>query len=418
MGSKNEQKYSHMPYYYKCYDYLNGYYEKTNNIENKYNVICQWFKNGYCPYGSKCKYSHVFDKDHMENKIFPTTEEKFSNFETQLISKTENQENQMINKRSLCKKNKNFSEYYRNQDLLDLKTDIDKTKQEDFQKKSNKRLTTNDQRNFNNHHTGRLSRDIDEMNQNHYDSLFIAKTLTNRKANIGPEQQKTRQICYKFKENGYCSNGGACKYYHETINFNNLKTDELQRNVENELRDKKTSLKKQLSVSTNEGNEESITKASSSTTENFEHVASDFLLCCPSKSAKSKQYRVHLKEYVSEKRLEIVEMFYNEKIKIDLKRENVYKNDFSTFKEENEAIDNEEKLLFCQEVSFNNEIKRLNSFQVTLKNENFIKSAYDREYKRAMNRLPVYGYRTDILETLNTNNVLVLVGLTGSGKST
>ena len=72
------------------------------------------------------------------------------------------------------------------------------------------------------------------------------------------------------------------------------------------------------------------------------------------KPSKIKQEQVNLKEYVLKRNLEIGEMFYNEKIKIDSKRQNVYKNDFLTFKSENEAIDNQDKLLFRQEVSFYN----------------------------------------------------------------
>ena len=39
-------------------------------------------------------------------------------------------------------------------------------------------------------------------------------------------------------------------------------------------------------------------------------------------------------------------------------------------------------------------------------------------FKRAKQRLPIYGYRDEILEKLKANNIVVLVGLTGSGKST
>ena len=220
-------------------------------------------------------------------------------------------------------------------------------------------------------------------------------------------ESKSNNICYRLK-NGFCPYGTRCKYSHD-LEKHHFKIKNFQLKEERKETESKNNIK--------DSNESMIETVSLSTDE-FEQEASNFLLCCPVKPSKIKQEQVNLKEYVLKRNLEIGEMFYKQKIKIDSKRQNVYKNDFLTFKSENEAIDNQDKLLFRQEVSFYNEIKRLNSISATNKPEKLLKSAYDREYERVMKHLPVYGHRAEILECLTANNVLVLVGLTGSGKST
>ena len=47
-----------------------------------------------------------------------------------------------------------------------------------------------------------------------------------------------------------------------------------------------------------------------------------------------------------------------------------------------------------------------------------VKKAYEREFNRLARPLPFYSFRAQILDTLKQNNVVVIVGQTGSGKST
>jgi hypothetical protein len=420
---------------YKCKNYLNGYCKYGNGCKyahenEKTNIICFQFKNGYCPYDTKCKYSHDLEKNHVENDIFPLNgkhNETLSNrnidhsqdFMAQASYFSNDKFEQGVSNFIVCNPIKNSKQI-----ITDYCKDPKKTNQVDLveiETKRNKQLINKEHKkneiskcslNYSN------NRKFKEKNnaQDHF--LLTAnnfnKTATNKDT---IEQKKQRNICYNFRNDGYCSNGNYCKFSHDFINFN-LKIDSSQRYIKNEWPSRKNSFTKQLSVNSNETNEESMTEVSSTSTDKFEPIASNFLLYCPVKPSKMKQDQVNLKEYVLKKQLEISEIFYNEKIRLASKRENAYKNDFSTFREENEAIDNEEKLLCRQEISFSNEIKRLNSIEVASKHEKFLQTAYEREYERAMKRLPVYGYRAEILECLNANNVLVLVGLTGSGKST
>jgi HrpA-like RNA helicase len=66
--------------------------------------------------------------------------------------------------------------------------------------------------------------------------------------------------------------------------------------------------------------------------------------------------------------------------------------------------------------SFNKELERLASINNI--DKRLLKYAYEREFKRAQNRLPFYGFRSEILDSLATNDVIVVIGETGSGKTT
>lgn len=429
MTSRTEQNVN------KCKNYLYGYCKYGNarkyaHVREKTNIICVDFKNGYCSYNTKCKYSHDLEKIHVENDIFPLNgkhNENLSNenidhsqdFMTQASYLSNDKFEQGVSNFLVCNPLRNSKQI-----ITDYYKDPEKTNEVDLleiETKRNKQLINKEHKrseiskcslNYSNNQKFKEKRNA----QDHF--LPSANNFNKTETNKGKiEQKKQRSICYNFRYDGYCSNGDYCKFSHEFINFN-CKIDPSQRYIKNEWPSKKDSFTKQLLVNSNETNEESITEVSSTSTDKFEPIASNFLLCCPVKPSKMKQDQVNLKEYVLKKQLEISEIFYNEKIRLASKRENAYKNDFSTFREENEAIDNEEKLLCRQEISFSNEIKRLNSIEIASKHEKFLQSAYEREYERAMKRLPVYGYRAEIVECLTGNNVLVLVGLTGSGKST
>ena len=82
---------------------------------------------------------------------------------------------------------------------------------------------------------------------------------------------------------------------------------------------------------------------------------------------------------------------------------------------EKEFIDAELSLTIKRDSSFKSEIQRLSQ---TMDTELNVKKAYDREFRRLEKPLPFYSFRTDILESLKTNNFLVIQGQTGSGKST
>jgi hypothetical protein len=219
--------------------------------------------------------------------------------------------------------------------------------------------------------------------------------------NLHNLESKTNNNIFYRQKNGFCPYGTQCKYSHDLEENYQFKDEHQEIQFNNNIQDTK----------------KSILETSFSSPDKIKLTAPNYLLCCPLKT-ETKQDPVSLKQYLLKRNLEITEMFYNQKIELDSTRQNVYKNDFSTFKQENDAIDNQEKLLSRKEVSFHTEIKRLNSIHDTNKHEQFLKSAYDREYERALKSLPVYGHRAEILECLTANNVLVLIGLTGSGKST
>ena len=113
-----------------------------------------------------------------------------------------------------------------------------------------------------------------------------------------------------------------------------------------------------------------------------------------------------------------MDFFYQEKLKIYKKRQSYCDHYDATLNEELLAVNEEENLLQKQESTFLIELERLKDIDASFYDVNFIKNTYDREFQRAKQRLPIYGYRHEIIETLKKNDIIVLVGLTGSGKST
>jgi HrpA-like RNA helicase len=79
------------------------------------------------------------------------------------------------------------------------------------------------------------------------------------------------------------------------------------------------------------------------------------------------------------------------------------------------AIESEFELLQKQKQTFNDVRRGLMNLKAPI---HILKAAYDREFRRAMNPLPFYAYRNEIIEKLTKNDIMILMGSTGSGKST
>ena len=159
---------------------------------------------------------------------------------------------------------------------------------------------------------------------------------------------------------------------------------------------------------------EASSEVSADLNENYDQ----FLLKIFYKTANiSPSFRV--KEYLRNSCFQMAKFFFVEKQKSNQKRIDSCHQYMSSSNEESIAIDNELTQLERQEISFNNELSRLGQIANTPSPNNLlIKNAIDREKRRVEQKLPIYGYRNEIIETLKNNNILVLVGLTGSGKTT
>ncbi len=84
----------------------------------------------------------------------------------------------------------------------------------------------------------------------------------------------------------------------------------------------------------------------------------------------------------------------------------------------NSIINDKESLIFKQMQSFNHEMQRLSRIESSVNNNEQLKNVYQREFKRALNGLPFYAYRSEIIEKLQTEDILIIIGETGSGKTT
>lgn len=355
---------------------------------------CHYYQNGYCARGNSCKYSHILDRNSNRKQS------------SSLFYGTEGHQDLIMNNAAeninLADKTEvNFQNQIQ-QSTIELNTNSKPYKSQNIERSS--RYENTESSYDNNPNSYKNNRNSHSNKKNEHFPYNNHSKIPSRKIKKG--------ACYSFIKTGHCPNGDYCNFYHHYANTNSFNENNSDILVENKKNSKET-LNKSLCDDTAS---DTYCSGKSSALDIPQHDATSFLLCCPSKF--SEHSCIHLKEYAVKNRLNIVEMFYNEKLKMEEKRENVFKNDFSTYKEENEAIYNEEKLLVRQEMSFNTEIKRISSIPVTIKNEHFLKSAFDREFRRAVQKLPIYGYREEILDKLNNHNVLVLVGLTGSGKST
>ena len=68
--------------------------------------------------------------------------------------------------------------------------------------------------------------------------------------------------------------------------------------------------------------------------------------------------------------------------------------------------------------SFRQEIGRISNIYIDSRSISHLEHAYKREFRRASAKLPFYGFRAQIIENLRDNNVLIIIGETGSGKTT
>ncbi|KAL9658444.1 hypothetical protein ABK040_005988 [Willaertia magna] len=96
-------------------------------------------------------------------------------------------------------------------------------------------------------------------------------------------------------------------------------------------------------------------------------------------------------------------------------KNNINNIDTETYVENKVVIETELQLVRRFGMVFNKEMVRLYSIKEDMK---VIKAALEREFQRATKMLPIYGYKNDILESLEDNDIIVLIGATGSGKST
>ena len=142
-----------------------------------------------------------------------------------------------------------------------------------------------------------------------------------------------------------------------------------------------------------------------------------FILKCNTAERINANYR--LKEYVLIQRSQVMKFFLSEKFKLNNKRYEAFKLNPKSYDEQTEALKNEEKLLIKYEEEFNSQMNHLDKFLLNTPIPKFyIKTAFDREFKRAQLKLPIYAYRDEIIQKLKDNNVIIIVGFTGSGKTT
>ena len=85
--------------------------------------------------------------------------------------------------------------------------------------------------------------------------------------------------------------------------------------------------------------------------------------------------------------------------------------------EEKSALNEQQALIYQALASFDKETDRLKIYITDITKKD-VEHAFKREFRRANARLPFYCFRSQIIETLSENNVLIIIGETGSGKTT
>lgn len=253
--------------------------------------------------------------------------------------------------------------------------------------------------------------------------------------------KNSHEICHLFTS-GKCNKGASCtnihlKPQHQSNNSKHKNKNARSKNKNSRDRNKKSKNTVKLenidyshddTEFNNQNNQNSIIQQLSLNNNSIQlHSSND-----SSKNLKLRDYYLfnsyppnklqnfNLNEYLKEN-LEIINNKFEKKIeKLNQQTKNIFK--FSIHKkdkfEQLNAIDSKLKLLMKQKETFDKSILSLNNIEPSNKKMHIIKAAYDREFRRVNNLLPIYAYRYDILEKLKKNNILVLVGATGSGKST
>ncbi|KAG2373293.1 hypothetical protein C9374_012282 [Naegleria lovaniensis] len=82
------------------------------------------------------------------------------------------------------------------------------------------------------------------------------------------------------------------------------------------------------------------------------------------------------------------------------------------------ALMEEKNLLHKQKKSFDCRMRELEEKRAYCSNYSLLYQAYEREFKRAKALLPFYGFRDEILQAIADNDIVLIQGQTGSGKST
>nr|CAG4709955.1 unnamed protein product [Naegleria fowleri] len=82
------------------------------------------------------------------------------------------------------------------------------------------------------------------------------------------------------------------------------------------------------------------------------------------------------------------------------------------------ALEDEKNLLQKQRASYNHRMDEFERKRANCTNYELLGKAYEREFKRALALLPFYGYRDEILKAIAENDIILVQGQTGSGKST
>ncbi|CAF1006494.1 unnamed protein product [Brachionus calyciflorus] len=124
----------------------------------------------------------------------------------------------------------------------------------------------------------------------------------------------------------------------------------------------------------------------------------------------------NLTSYVEKEKMSIHQMFNKDFLtglnKIQYQDE---KNRKRQFEKKSEPYEQEQTLIYKNISSFLKEMQRLSKNPIQ---NSYLRNAYDREFRRARAKLPFYAFRHTILEELEKNDMLIIIGHTGSGKTT
>lgn len=222
-------------------------------------------------------------------------------------------------------------------------------------------------------------------------------------------------VCREYSAKGWCKYGLNCKYKHVNV-------EDVDEYMEANDDDDDGSRDDEFTFSDNSSTE-SFNSHTSAWANDLSRpsVQKTFLLNTYDQSHGITSQKL-LQQFVQSNKQTILNTFQTELSKIYAEKSELYAKSATkqfedvNFQETKNALDTAHSVCMDQLGSFQAEMQRLAS--INNADATMLASAYAREFAKANARLPFYAYRTKIIETLMDNDVVVVVGETGSGKTT